>query len=160
MRIISLLPIAAALLLCQCSPKPAEAPASASSAAPKSFAYDLTLTLAPEAAARVAKHKQMVTISAMYYGNARPATAAMADKSDGTIHLDTDVVTVEPKDQTVHMTGAGVDPARLPNITAQKPLVLINVYSGAKIADTMIRCTGFQDYVSTAQETPIAIHCE
>lgn len=149
--------------LWQCSPKPATDTAS-QSAAPKaapSYAYDIALTVTPAATAELTAKKQKITISALYYGNVTPATQAMADPSDGTLHLNTDVVSVDPKDQTVHMTGAGVDPARLKYTVGQKPLVQINLFSGPKLTPAnLIQCDTFQDYVTSAQDKPLSIHCD
>ena len=152
-----------AVALCQCSPKPEADTASQSAAAPKavSFAYDIALSVTPAAAAKLQARKEKITISAMYYGNVTPATQAMADPSDGTLHLNTDVVSVDPVSQTVHMTGAGVDPARLKYTVGQKPLVQINVFSGPKLTPAnLIQCDVFQDYVSSAQAKPLPIHCD
>ncbi|MGZ3306230.1 MAG: hypothetical protein ACXU8U_10265 [Asticcacaulis sp.] len=165
MRIVSFLPVAAGLLLlcpvlCQCS-RPQEPASSASAgAAPPNLVMDFKITLTPEALARVKAHKQKLTATALYYGNARPSSASLADKSDGTIHLSLFTIPLEPMNQTVHMNGKGIDPAMLDTISGRKPLVLINVFSGAKVDDTQIQCTSFQDYVTAAEEKPVEIQCK
>jgi len=147
--------------LCQCSPKGAsDAPSSAAPATPPSFAYDINLEFTPAAIAAVKAHKQKVTVSVMYYGNVTPASQALADPKDGTLHLNTDVVEVEPVDQKVHMTGAGANVPNLKNITAQKPLALLIVYAGKSPDSSSIRCTDFQDYVATAQQSPVTLKCD
>jgi hypothetical protein len=151
-----------ALMLRQCSPK-ADTDAAASSAVPAaapSFAYDINLALTPAALAAVEAHKQKVTVSVMYYGNVTPASQALADPKDGTLHLDTDVVEVDPTTKTVHMTGAGANVPHLKDITGQKPLALLIVYAGKSPDTSSIRCTDFQDYVSAAQESPITLKCD
>lgn len=151
---------AAALLLTQCSPKPTE-PAAPEAAKPVDYSYDVAVTLTPAAAAKLAGHADKLTVETLYYGNVTPQTAAMADPADGTLHLNTDKVDVDPVSQTVHMTGAGVDPAKLPFITEKKPLALVNVYAshdGKK--DGLIACSVFQDYVAVAREKPVAIACD
>lgn len=148
------------IALVQCSPK-AEAPPASASPAAIDYSYDIALTLTPAAAAKVKAKGGKIEVAALYYGNARPSTVAMADPKDGTIHLNTDKLEVEAADQTIHMTGAGVDAAKLPHITGEKPLVQINIYStkgGQK--DGQVGCSVFQDYVENAQAKPVAIHCD
>ena len=163
MRVLILAAVAAsALLLCQCSPKADTASSSptAPAAAAPSFAYDVTLDFTPAALAAVKAHKQKVTVSVMYYGNVTPASQALADPKDGTLHLNTDVVQVDAANQTVHMTGAGANAPHLKDITAQKPLALLVVYAGKSADASSIRCTDFQDYVATAQQSPVTLHCD
>lgn len=152
----------AALALIQCSPK-AEAPAASAAASPAAvdYSYDIALSFTPAALDKIKARGSQMEISALYYGNARPSTVQLADAKDGTIHLNTDKLQVEAKDQTVHMTGAGAQTENLQHITGQKPLVLINIYStksGEK--DGLIGCGVFQDYVESAQAKPVAIHCD
>lgn len=153
--------VASSLMLCQCSPKTDTAASSrAAPAAAPSFAYDIGLDFTPAAVAAVKAHKQKVTVSVMYYGNVTPASQALADPKDGTLHLDTDVIEVEPANQTVHMTGAGANVPHLKDITGRKPLALLVVYAGKSPQTSSIRCTDFQDYVATAQQSPVTLHCD
>lgn len=150
----------AALALVQCSPKADAPPASAVPAA-VDYSYDIALSFTPAAIEKIKARGSQMEISALYYGNARPSTVQLADPKDGTIHLNTDTLQVEAKDQTIHMTGAGAQTENLQHITGQKPLVLINIYStkGGK-KDGLIGCDVFQDYVESAQAKPVAIHCD
>ena len=152
----------AVLPLTQCSPKE-EAPAASASATPAAidYSYDIALSFTPAAIQKIKARGSQMEISALYYGNARPSTVQLADPKDGTIHLNTDTLQVEARDQTVHMTGAGAQTGNLQHITGQKPLVLINIYStkGGK-KDGLIGCGVFQDYVESAQARPVAIHCD
>lgn len=152
----------AALVLVQCSPKTDAPPASAAaSPAAIDYSYDIALSFTPAAIEKIKARGSQMEISALYYGNARPSTVKLADPKDGTIHLNTDKVQIEAKDQTVHMTGAGAQTENLQHITGQKPLVLINIYStkgGDK--DGVIGCGVFQDYVESAQAKPVAIQCD
>lgn len=150
-----------ALALCQCSPKTETAATSSSttSAAP-SFAYDIALDFTPAALAAVKAKGQKVTVSVMYYGNVTPASQALADPKDGTLHLNTDVVQIDAANQTVHMTGAGANAPHLKDITGKKPLALLVVYAGKSPDTSSIRCTDFQDYVSSAQQSPVTLHCD
>lgn len=154
------LAVTTALVLVQCTPKP-EAPPPAP-AKPVSFAYDMALSFTPAAAEVLKRHNtKTVTIKALYYGNVSTKTAAMADPTDGTLHLNTDTLETDAVDHTVHMTGAGVDPVRLKYIVEQKPLVQLNIFSTAKgVNNHLIICTVFQDYVSVAQERPVIIQCD
>ena len=148
----------AALALVQCSPKPATAPE-----APKTvnYGYDIAIAVSPAAAAKLMATKDGLIITALYYGNPTTQTASLADAKDGTIHMNTDKLELEGKDQGVHMTGEGVDPVRAKSITEQKPLVLLNVYSGHDgKTDKTLTCTDFQDYVSVAQASKITIKCD
>lgn len=152
-----------ALALCQCAPKTDTAAASSSAssiAVAPSFAYDVALDFTPAALASVKAKGQKVTVSVMYYGNVTPASQALADPKDGTLHLNTDVVQVEAGNQTVHMTGAGANAPHLKDITGQKPLALLIVYAGKTPETSSIRCTDFQDYVSNAQQSPVTLHCD
>ncbi len=162
MRILILAATAtAALALCQCSPKAdtAGAAAMASSSAP-SFAYDVALTFTPAAIDAVKARKQKVTVQVLYYGNVTPASAALADPKDATLHLNTDVMEVEPVNQTLHMTGAGANAPHLKDITGHKPLALLVVYAGKSPQTSSIHCTDFQDYVSSAQQNPVTLKCD
>ena len=152
----------AALALCQCSPKTDTTAASNSPAlaAAPSFAYDITLDFTPAALAAVKAHKQKVTVSVLYYGNVTPASQALADPKDGTLHLNTDVVEVDAVNQTVHLTGAGANTPHLKDIAGQKPLALLTVYGGKSPDVSSIHCTDFQDYVATAQQSPVTLHCD
>jgi hypothetical protein len=151
---------ASMLMLCQCSPRTDTAASSQAAPATPSFAYDIGLDFTPAAVAAVKAHKEKVTVSVMYYGNVTPASQALADPKDGTLHLNTDVVEVEPANQTVHMTGAGADVPHLKDITGRKPLALLVVYAGKSPDTSPIRCTDFQDYVATAQQSPVTLHCD
>lgn len=141
--------IIALLSLAACSPKPSETPAPAS-AKPVDFAYDIALHIKPEAAAKV----KTLTISAKYYGLPVPETMHLAN-AGGAIEFNTDTVTVEAKDQTVHMTGDGMPKDRVKDINTGSPLVQITVTDKAG----RIGCSVFQDYVKTAQEKPVGIWC-
>ncbi len=153
--------IASALVLAvaACSPKPADAPQASAPATP-SYAYDIALSFTPAAVDKITKHGDKMTISALYYGNATPATVALADAKDGTIHLTTDTVEVDAKDQTVHMTGAGVNVPNLQKITEKKPLVQVTTFaSKAGKKDPIVNCSVFQDYVANAQPR-IPVRCD
>jgi len=163
MRILILAVTAvSALVLCQCSPKAdTTASGSAAAASAPSFAYDVDIDLTPAALAAVKAKAQKVTVSVMYYGNVTPASQALADPKDGTLHLNTDVVEVDPAShQTVHMTGAGADVPHLKDITGRKPLALLIVYAGKTPDTSSIRCTDFQDYVASAQQSPVTLKCD
>lgn len=150
----------AVLALAGCS-KPEEAAAPAEAPKPAGFGYDVALSFTPAAIDKVTKRGDTVTISALYYGNATPASVSLADPSDGTIHLNTDHVEVEAKDQTVHMTGEGVNTPNFDKITGKKPLVQLNVFaSRAGKKDPVIACSVFQDYVASAQAAPVKIRCD
>lgn len=148
------------LALAACS-KPESAAAPAEAQKPAGFGYDVALSFTPAAVEKVTKRGDAVTISALYYGNATPASVSLADPSDGTIHLNTDTLAVEPKDQTVHMTGDGVKVPNFDKITGKKPLVQLTVFaSKAGKKDPAIACSVFQDYVASAQAAPVKIRCD
>lgn len=149
-----------ALAACSKSEQPAPAPAETPKAA--NFAYDIALSFTPAAVEKVTKRGDKVTIVALYYGNATPSSVSLADPSDGTIHLNTDHIDVEPKDQTVHMTGVSVNTPNFDKIVEKKPLVQITVI-GTKAGkkDPVIACSVFQDYVTSAQAAaPVKIRCD
>ncbi|ESQ90904.1 hypothetical protein [Asticcacaulis benevestitus] len=148
----------ALMTLSQCSPKPAENPAPASATA-SDFSYDLALSFTPEAAEHLKKSGEKLTISARYYGLPTPEAAHLVTP-DGVIGFNTDTVIVEPLNQNVHMTGAGIQKERLVAIVGPKPLVQITAFAlhdGVK--DERLSCRVFQDYVATAQEKPLPFSC-
>lgn len=154
-RAIALLTLTA---LSQCSPKPAEKPVPTPVAA-KDFSYDLALSFSPEAAEHLKARGEKLTISARYYGLPTPEAAHLVTP-DGVIGFNTDTVAVEPLNQNVHMTGAGIQKERLIAIVGPKPLVQITAYAlhnGVK--DERLSCRVFQDYVATAQEKPLPFAC-
>ena len=151
----------AVLALAACS-KPQEAAAPAETPKPASYAYDIALSFTPAAVEKVTRRGDTVTIAALYYGNATAASASLADASDGTIHLNTDHVDVTPKDQTIHMTGEGVNTPNFDKIVEKKPLVQVTVIAmKAGKKDPVIACSVFQDYVTSAQAaSPLKIRCD
>jgi len=151
----------AVLALAACSKSEEAAPAPAEAPKPANFAYDIALSFTPAAVEKVTKHGDKVTISALYYGNATPSSVSLADPSDGTIHLNTDRVEVDARDQTVHMTGEGVNTPNFDKIVEKKPLVLLNIFATkAGKKDPVIACGVFQDYVASAQGAPVKIRCD
>jgi hypothetical protein len=161
MRILILAATAiSALALCQCSPKADTPPASSTAAAAPSIDYDFTLALTPAAIEAVKARKQKVTVEVLYYGNVTPASSALADPKDGTLHLNTYKMDVEPANQTVHMSANAADMPHLKDITGQKPLALLIVYAGQSPQTSSIHCTDFQDYVSSAQQNPVTLKCD
>ncbi len=148
-------PVLALLCLAACSPKPADAPEIASSVSPVGFGYDVALSFAPQAAARLKASKLKVT--ATYYGLPRPEAKALVDKY-GVIAFGADTLEVTTADQTVHMTGQAIARDRLNQIIGPKPLVQITVTVPGH--PDMLSCAPFQDYVAVAQEAPVHIYCK
>ena len=149
----------AALGLTQCSPKPADAPASAASAA-VSYAYDVDFELTPAAAVKLKQTGAKVSVTALYFGHPTPEGASQAG-ADYTIHFNMDTVPVTPENQTVHMTGAGIDLSKLPVITQRKPLVLVDAVATVKPGGkNLLTCADFEDYITVAQEQPVKLVCD
>ncbi|MGA9658504.1 MAG: hypothetical protein WBQ60_05345 [Asticcacaulis sp.] len=145
--------------MAQCSPKP-EAPPPSSASVSLDFSYDLALSMTPAASAYLKTHPAHLVISAYYYGLPEPAYKQFVTK-DGVIGFKTDQVTVDPVDQTVHMTGEGIETERLKAIIGPKPLVQITIRAMRKDRqDEHIGCRVFQDYVATAQAAPLHMSCD
>lgn len=161
----AVLPLALLLAACQPSEAPAEPQPAAAvepAAAPSSagFGYDVQLAFTPATLERLKALGEKVSVSAYYFGEPVPAALHKTNDIDQ-IHLGDELTDVEPADQTVHMTGQVIDPAKFADIEGGKPFVLINVYTARKAdGNNLINCGIFQDLIEKAQAAPMKIDCD
>ena len=122
--------------------------------------YTVALTLAPEAAAKLAGMGERIVIDSMFYGIAKEG-AEDADET-GQIGLGAKEIEVEPVDQTITVSPPPFMPGPMSQIVAEEGArVLINVYSARRAAeDNLLSCDIFDDRVEAAPAAQIAIHCE
>lgn len=122
--------------------------------------YEVTLTLAPDAAAKLAGMGERVVVDNMFYGIAREG-AKDADET-GQIGLGSKEIELEPADQTVSVSPPPFMPGPMSQILEEEGArLLINVYSARRAAeDNLLACDIFDDKVEAAPAARIAIHCE
>lgn len=120
------------------------------------YAYDVALTLTPKALKALGE--KTVVVNGFYFG---APTAEAKDKVDeaGRITLGEDEASVEAKDQSVHLTGYGIDRAVLGSVEGGQPSVEVTAYSETT-AKNVLKCTTFKDTVKAAQAKPVAISCD
>ncbi len=120
------------------------------------YAYDVALTLTPKAVKALGDKK--IVVDGFYFG---APTAGAKDKADeaGRITLGEDESTVDAKDQTIHLTGFGLDRVVLANVEGGQPSVEITAYSETT-AKNVLKCTTFKDTIKAAQAKPVAISCD
>ena len=120
-------------------------------------AYTLVLTLSDKAAAKLAESHEQVHINGHYFGEARRASDG---DEMGEVHLgdeDKDV----PGAGSYSMGKARIDAKGMAKIKAKEPDLLINVYTSRKVfPDNLFDCGIFQDQVSVAAKSGIAIACK
>lgn len=157
----ALLPL---LLLCACQRKPAPPPVApvdmkTPPAPVEPYGFDIALTLSPAARAKLERIHEKVEVAAMYSGLPTETGQSKADDV-GQVDLGADRVQVEPAATTVHVSGAGLDKAKLQYVNGD-PLVLVNIYTARKAAkDNLLDCGIFEDTVKKAQAAPVAISCK
>jgi hypothetical protein len=110
---------------------------------------------------RLAELGETVTISGMYYGEPVPEVAETMTEADGPVYVvGTYEAVVDPLDQTVTVSGAGIDPAKLANL-ADAPLLNVNIFtSRTKHPDNLINCTLIDGQVGELRAKPPATLCE
>jgi hypothetical protein len=122
--------------------------------------FAVAVSLSPKAAARLAKPKETVVVTADFYGDSNGKAPRM-ENPVGQI-----VLAPSQKDE---IKGAGVarfkgpkyDKNRLADIDANGFQVLINVFSGRHSSpDNLLDCDFFQDKITVAARAPIPIHCK
>jgi len=170
-----LLPLVLAAALTACGPA-AEAPAPA---APAEVAEEARV-VEPEAAGtageldvmfelgfteyasmRLAELGETVTVSGMYYGEPVPEVEAAMTEADGPVYVvGTFETTVNPVNQTVTVSGAGIDSAKLTNLVAG-PKLNVNIFTArTKHPDNLITCTLVDEDVAELRAKPPASLCE
>jgi hypothetical protein len=110
---------------------------------------------------RLAELGETVTISAMYYGEPLPEVAETMTEADGPFYVvGTYETIVNPVDQTISVSGAGVDTAKLANLTGA-PVVNVNIFTSRTMhPDNLITCTLIDGDVAELRAKPPATLCE
>lgn len=143
----------------QTEPVPEPEAEPAGSAGELDVAFELGFT--EYALMRLAELGETVTISAMYYGEPLPEVAATMTEADGPFYVvGTYETIVNPVDQTISVSGAGVDTAKLANLTGA-PVVNVNIFtSRTKHPENIITCTLIDGEVGELRAKPPATLCE
>lgn len=149
------------LALLACSPAPdAGGPAADAAAPPSPYAFEISLTLTPRAAEKLAASKERVIVDASYFGPAVSAAAPGVDEHGQEVWLGGDMIEVDPVNARVKAPGTGFDPTNIASITGE-PEVLVNVYSARKThTDNLLSCGIYQGPVKMAQQKPVEIRCD
>ena len=110
---------------------------------------------------RLAELGETVTVSGMFYGEPVPDVAAAMTEADGPVYVvGTFETTVDPVNQTVTVSGAGIDSAKLANLTAG-PKLNVNIFTArTKHPDNLITCTLVEGDVAELRAKPPASLCE
>lgn len=166
-------PLLLAALVSACTPAASpgaaapveEAPAPAEPVEPAGAAGELDvmfeLGFSEYAAMRLAELGETVTVSAMYFGTPVPAVAEAMTEADGPVYVvGTFEATVNPVDQTITISGAGIDAAKLANLEGA-PKLNVNIFtSRTKHPDNLIDCTLIDGEVGELRAKPPATLCE
>ncbi|MBL8906895.1 MAG: hypothetical protein JNM20_09485 [Rhizobiales bacterium] len=119
--------------------------------------YEVVISLSDQAKSKLAASKEMVHVSAMYYGEAEEGF--IGDEM-GEIQLGVEDVDL-PGEGSVQLGKIKMSKENLAQVVGHKPSVLINVYSSRKVfEDNLLDCGIFQDFVETAAQKPIVIACK
>jgi hypothetical protein len=110
---------------------------------------------------RLAELGETVTVSGMYYGEPVPEVAAAMTEAEGPVYvIGTFETTLDPVNQTVTVSGAGIDSAKLANLVAG-PKLNVNIFSArTKHPDNLIECTLVDGEVGELRAKPPASLCE
>jgi hypothetical protein len=119
--------------------------------------YEVVVSLSDQAKAKLASSKEMVHVSAMYYGEAEEG---FTGDEMGEIQLGTEEADI-PGEGSVKFGQLKMAKDEIAQVVGHKPSVLINVYTSRKVfEDNLLDCGIFQDLVEAAAQKPIAIACK
>lgn len=110
---------------------------------------------------RLAELGETVTVSGIYYGDPVPEVAAAMTEADGPVYVvGSFEKTLEPVNQTVTVSGAGIDSAKLANLLAG-PKLNVNIFTArTKHPENLITCTLVDEGVAELRAKPPASLCE
>jgi hypothetical protein len=122
------------------------------------FAFQVSVTLSPQAAATLRRLDEGIVISASYSGNPRPSAKQHVDQI-GQIPLGIQNVEIPGKAATVIVNGSRVRRGRLAWIRG--PVLLnVNVYSARRSGpDNILGCDFFDGTLKSAARHAVPIHC-
>jgi hypothetical protein len=119
--------------------------------------FEVVVTLSEQAKSKLATSKEMVHVSAMYYGEAEEG---FTGDEMGEIQLGEEDADI-PGEGSAKFGQLKISKDDLAQIVAHKPSVLINVYTSRKVfEDNLLDCGIFQGLVEEAAQKPIAIACK
>ena len=122
------------------------------------FAVDITVSLSPQAAARLAALHEAIVVSAAYSGEPAPRGRSHANQI-GQIDLGSENVEAPGRPATVNLTGTTVNRAHLAWIRG--PVLLnINIFSARHSGpDNILSCDFFDGKLAAATARPVPLHC-
>ncbi len=119
--------------------------------------YEVVVSLSQKAKDKLASSKEMVHVSAMYYGEAEEG---FTGDDMGEIQLGEEDADL-PGEGPVKFGEVKMSKHDIEQVVGQKPSVLINVYTSRKVfEDNLLDCGIFQGLVEEAAQKPIAIACK
>lgn len=119
--------------------------------------YEVVISLSEQAKSKLATSKEMVHVSAMYYGLAEEG---FTGDEMGEIQLGEEDADI-PGEGSAKFGQLKMSQHDLAQVVGQKPSVLINVYTSRKVfEDNLLDCGIFQGPVEEAAQKPIAIACK
>lgn len=140
------------LTLSQCGGKP--------KVQAQDFSYSVAVSFTPAAAEKMKSLGQKATVEAYYYGAPTQAEQSKVNE-DGQIDLGMDMNDIDATDQTVKLSGNGIDQTRLTSLSDGKPSVTVRIYSSATAGTpNQLACTTFNGTVEAARAAPVAIRCD
>jgi len=120
----------------------------------------VAVSLSPKAAARLAKPKETIMVTADFYGDSNGKARRMENEV-GQIVLSPSQKDEIPGAGLARFKGPKYDKSRLAYIDAGGFQVLINVFSGRHSSpDNLLDCDFFQDKIAIAGRGPVPIHCK
>jgi hypothetical protein len=124
----------------------------------KVLPFDVTVSLAPDTAKKMAGIKETIIVAAYFYGDPIPEAESKAD-ADGEIHFGTSKKELSGAG-VARITPIAIDPKMLKLIQGGEVMVLINVFSGRRsVQNNILHCDLFQDRVARAASEGVKINC-
>lgn len=122
--------------------------------------FDVTVSLTPTAAAKLAAARQRVAVSVSYFGRSTPAFRKKADQM-GQIGLGEERVVLPGPGGTAHLTGGSIKRALLSEVEGGQPSVLVNVFSVLPSGPAnLLDCGIYEGSVAVAARAPQRIRCK
>jgi len=119
--------------------------------------YEVVVSLSENAKSKLATSKEMVHVSAMYYGEAEEG---FTGDEMGQIQLGEEDADI-PGEGSVKFGHLKMSKDDLAQVVGHKPSLLINVYTSRKVfEDNLLDCGIFEGLVEAAAQKPIGIACK
>ncbi len=137
--------------------KPADKPVAEAKVESVSYPYDVAVTFTPAAVLALQKAGVGAEVDATYFG--APNAGARDKVNDaGEIVVGWDLMELDAKTQTIHLTGKGILVASMKAIEGE-PSVEVRAYSSTTKAN-VLKCNTYRDTLKAAQAAPVAITCD